>query len=73
MNFCFSIVVRVKNTHDLRHACGVVEAVSEYEALGKAMMIAEKLYPQESYVGHHTVVGSTSPVDPGDPNLCLNP
>ena len=70
MSFCFSIVVRVKNTHDLRHCCGTVEAVNKYEALGKAMRIAERLYPVGHYVGHHTVVGEIKLVDPDDPDLC---
>ncbi len=42
--YSFSILNTNINAH--KHACGVVKANSLFEAIGKATVIADKLYPK---------------------------
>lgn len=45
MKFAYSILARTTNHDNVRHCLGLVNANSNYEATGKAWVIAEKVYP----------------------------
>jgi hypothetical protein len=50
-------------TRETHHSCGVVEAVSKHEAIGKALEIAKKLYPhREGWSDHDAVVHPTTDI-----------
>jgi hypothetical protein len=44
MKFAYSILARTHNHDNVRHCLGLVNANSKYEAAGKVLAIAEKVY-----------------------------
>lgn len=56
MKYALSAVVIKRDTANIEHTVGVIEAGNEDEALGKATRVAHIHFPDSLYHRHHVVI-----------------